>query len=704
MRVSSGGPLLVLFYGFPLWWYLGLGAFSIVLASVPMAWHLWRLRHELLLPKGFTIWALFLLTVLISGLMLPVEPPDTIGSGSVLTYTYRLGLYLSATIALVYVGNLEPRWVGSRRIPDALAFMFVVVVAGGMFGVLLPSWEAASVLERLLPQGLASNTFLNSLIHLDAADTQGILSSTGARPKAPFADANTWGANFSAFLPFFVLAWCRRSSGWRLLAAPVVLLAGAYVVVATLNRALWVTLAIGGLYAAIQAVRLRGWRGAVAVYAVAVAGLVLVVASGLPATIVDRFEHPHSDDRRSELALKTVKSVALGSPVVGFGNTRDVRGNFSSIAGGSTPECDACGVPPFGTQGQLWLVLFAQGFVGAIAFVWFLLYRMKRHLRARDLRTVVLFAAPLFLLLQLPFYDSLGIPLFATMIALGLMWASSGSVERRRRGGSTGQGRVVQPGPLDVGPAGMGPADPSRDSVLASTVWSRAARDVPVVAAVALTFLVAGTLATLIVPRTHAATVDVLVPNAPVQISVDGSARRAISIDTEAQRALSDDAMAAIQQRTGDPDPRASVGVQAHPLTRILELSYSNKDADLALAGAMALGDEYVKQRSDFLRERSDEVIGGLESAGVQEKVALGITARGPAARQRWADTLARHEGRLASAITSVPAPADVVRVPTEASEQDGLVSVTRVSALMLGILAGLLVVRAVHRRGGRHA
>ena len=115
---------------------------------------------------------------------------------------------------------------------------------------------------------------------------------------------------------------------------------------------------------------------------------VLVVASGLPATIVDRFEHPHSDDRRTELALKTVQSVALGSPVVGFGNTRDVRGNFSSIAGGSTPECDACGVPPFGTQGQFWLVLFAQGIVGAIAFVWFLLYRMGRHLRARDLRTV----------------------------------------------------------------------------------------------------------------------------------------------------------------------------------------------------------------------------------------------------------------------------------------------------------------------------
>ena len=171
----------------------------------------------------------------------------------------------------------------------------------------------------------------------------------------------------------------------------------------------------------------------------------------------------------------------------------------------------------------------------------------------------------------------------------------------------------------------------------------------PVVAAVALAFLVAGTIATMRVPRTHVATVDVLVPNAPVQISVDGTTRRAISIDTEAQRALSDDAMAAITQRTGDTDPRASVGWQAHPLTRVLELSYSNEDADLALAGAVALGEEYVRQRSDFLRERSDEVIGGLESAGVQEKAALGITARGQAARQRWATTLARHEGRLAA-------------------------------------------------------
>lgn len=699
--ISTGGPLLVLFYGFPLWWYLGLGGFAFVLASVPMAVHLWRVRHELLLPRGFAIWALFLLTVLVSGLMLPASAPFAIGSGSVLTYTYRLGLYLSATIALLYVGNLGPRWVSARRVPNALAFMFVVVVAGGVLGVLFPDWEATSVLERVLPPGLASNTFLNSLVHLDAADTETILGSTGARPKAPFADANTWGANFSAFLPFFVYAWCRRSSGWRLLAAPVVLMAGAYVVVATLNRALWATLAVGALYAGVQAIRLHRWRGVVAVGAVAVAGAVLVVAAGLPTTIVDRFEHPHSDDRRTELALKTAQSVALGSPVVGFGNTRDVRGNFSSIAGGSTPECEACGVPPFGTQGQFWLVLFAQGVVGAIAFVWFLLYRMARHIRARDLRTVTLLATPLFLLLQLLFYDSLGVPLFATMIALGLMWASGdGAARLEARGGSNPATSATPPGHA----AGTGAGDPSRDSVLARTFARRVARGAPVVAAVALAFLLAGTIATMRVPRTHVATVDVLVPNAPVHISVDGTTRRAISIDTEAQRALSDDAMTAITQRTGDTDPRASVVVAAHPLTKVLELSYSNDDADLALAGAVALGEEYVRQRAAFLRQRSDEVIGGLESAEVQEKAALGITATGQSARQRWATTLSRHEGRLAAAVTSMPAPADVVRVPSEASEQDAFVHVARVSALMLGILAGLLVVRAVRGGGARHA
>ena len=68
---------------------------------------------------------------------------------------------------------------------------------------------------------------------------------------------------------------------------------------------------------------------------------------------------------------------------MGFGSTRDVQGSFASIAGASTPDCSACGVPPLGTQGHLWGVIFSQGLVGAALFLAFFALALSRCWRCR---------------------------------------------------------------------------------------------------------------------------------------------------------------------------------------------------------------------------------------------------------------------------------------------------------------------------------
>lgn len=421
---QAGGPLLVLFYGFPVWWVLGLANIVFLLAGLVMATHLFHLGLGMRIPRGFWVWSVFLVSVLLSSLTLGAQAPHSVpgDDGSPLTFGYRLAWYLVLTIILLYVGNLDAIRAPARTLARAAAFMFVLIVAGGLLGVLAPTWEAKSLVEMLLPGSLASNEFVQSLVHLQAAEVQSIIGERDVRPTAPFPYANTWGAALAAYLPFFGYAWLGPGAGWRRFAAPPLLLLAGAVAVASLNRALWASLLFVAMYAAVQVVRLAGPKTLPVVLAVAAAVAVVSLGSGAGERVQDRFEAGHSDDRRGNLASITVDSVLTGSPVIGFGNVRRVEGSFASIAGGATPECPQCAVPQMGTQGQLWLVLFSQGLVGVLSFISFILYRLWRHARSRDVLVVTLLAVPIVALIQLPFYDSLGAPLAATLLALALMW------------------------------------------------------------------------------------------------------------------------------------------------------------------------------------------------------------------------------------------------------------------------------------------
>jgi hypothetical protein len=422
-----GWPLTALYAGFPLWWLLGLANFVIPLLAVPMAVRLMRER-PLRLPRGFALWALFLVWVLAGVFVLQVDAPGSVhgagGPGRYLTYAYRVAMYLAATVALLYVGNLSEREVGSTRIARLLGGMFVVTTVGGLVGVLFPHVSLASPVELLLPHALATDPYVQSLVHLRTAEVQTILGYAEARPVAPFNYANAWGANYSFFLPFFLLTWFGRKAGWRRWAGPVVLAVSAVPVAYSLNRGLWGALALGLAYVAVRlalAGRLLILQGLVG--GVLVVALMLVVTP-LGSLVSSRLDHPHSNDRRSALLTRTVSSVAEGSPVLGFGTTRNVQGSFASIAGGPTARCRGCGVPPLGTQGMLWSVLFYQGLVGGSLYLLFCAVRFLRHWRDRSPYSLAACAIVVMAAAEMFVYDFTGAPHVTLMIALGLAWRS----------------------------------------------------------------------------------------------------------------------------------------------------------------------------------------------------------------------------------------------------------------------------------------
>ena len=420
-----GWPLRLLYYGYPVWWLVGCAQPMFIVVSIPMLFAV--LRRPVKVPRGFAIWLLFLVWVFASVLVLWTNVPGTVpvhGLSRLFIFSYRTLWYLALTIVLLYVGNLDEDELSGMAISRMFGYMFVVVVIGGFIGVLDPHLQLRSVAETVLPHHLTGNAFVHQIVHPRVAEVQSFLGFASARPSAPYFYTNAWGSNLSLYLPFFILAWRDRRAGWRRVVAPIIVIAALVPAIYSLNRGLWIGVIAMAVFVAVRlAVHGRVWAVRGLVGAVLVGGLVFV-ASPLHSLVDQRLHHGHSNTRRTDLAGTTFRTTADASPVIGFGNTRRVLGNFSSIAGGARPDCPVCAAPPLGTQGHLWLIVISQGLVGAGLFLAFFVRRFAAHLRDRSPYAVAGTAVLVAAAVELPFYDMLADPLFTVMIVVALLWRS----------------------------------------------------------------------------------------------------------------------------------------------------------------------------------------------------------------------------------------------------------------------------------------
>lgn len=428
-----GWPLAALLVLYPLWWILGMGTLIVFVLAVPMVVHLAR-RRPVAVPPGFGIWLLFLVWVLGSMLMLGENPPGTLpdtGASRLVSVGFNLAGYLSATVILLYAGNLTEAEYPRRRLMRQLGFFFVVVVCGGLLGVLAPTFQFTSLVEVLLPQSIAQNGFVRSLVHPASSQIQDVLGFPSPRPSAPFGYTNTWGNCLALLVGWFAVSWLRRADsgpGRRLVGAAVLGLA-AVPVVYSLNRGLWLGI---GLIVAIAAVRLA-LRGRLLVIggllaALTVIGLV-VATSPLAAIIEGRFENPRSNNIR-EFTVERTLDVLEHSPVIGLGATRAALGSSSSIAIGADDMCPRCGNPTLGSNGQLWLLLVAQGIGGAVLYFGFFLRSLWAYRRDRSPIGDAGFLALLLPFLFMFVYNALTMPLVISFLSIALLWRNEQEAER----------------------------------------------------------------------------------------------------------------------------------------------------------------------------------------------------------------------------------------------------------------------------------
>jgi hypothetical protein len=420
--LKPGWPLAVVYLGFPLWWALGLAQLIFFAMAAAMAVILYRQR-PLRVPRGFGLWLLFLIWMLAGVFLFRADAPDTVpggGLGRLAGFTVWAGWYVAVTIGMLYVANTA-RQVSTQRIVRLLGWMFVVTTGFGVLAMLAPTLEFRSPMEMLLPQRLVSTNFVRTLVHPSLSSSSDFLGYVQARPTAPFPYSNAWGNNLALYLPFFVLAWFGRDAGWRRKVGPVVLIAAIFPITFSLNRGLWIALAVAAVYAAVRlAVNGRGRALQVLVAAVLVGGLAFV-SSPLFDTLVLRLETPHSNDRRAGTVTAVVSITAEGSPFVGYGTTRTMQGSFNSLAGGETEECHQCAAPPLGTQGFMWRLVLTTGFVGAALCLSFFALQFLRRARGPAPLDVTTCTVLIVAVLCFFVYDSLGSAMFTAFLAIGLM-------------------------------------------------------------------------------------------------------------------------------------------------------------------------------------------------------------------------------------------------------------------------------------------
>lgn len=371
-------PVVALIAFHPLWFLLGISGFTWVLLAIPMAISLTR-RRDLVVPKGFGFWLLFMVAV--TGSVLSIgEIPRLSG------WVLRYGYYCGVLIFLLYLlngGKGLPVWTIIR----SFSILWLATVFGGYLAYVVGTLSFRSPMGYIMPGALVENELIGTLVTPSFADIQDVIGFPIPRAKAPFPYTNSWGSMLALLTPFGMIALNDERVGLPRRLVRVALFASIVPAVTSLNRGLWLSLGLGLIYVAFR-LGVGGNSRAIRTSMVA-AGLLAAILfiTPLGGLIQTRISTGHSNEDRAELATDAIEGSLL-RPVFGWGGPRPNDRN----------------IPPVGTHGQMWFTLFSYGFVGAgaylgglISLAWYT--RKQSTVNGMWAHTVIIIG-----MIQMPFY------------------------------------------------------------------------------------------------------------------------------------------------------------------------------------------------------------------------------------------------------------------------------------------------------------
>lgn len=377
-------PLWPMTVGMPLAWLVGVHSFVWCLPTVVFGARILSDRN-VRFPRSSIPLVGFLGWIVLSTAML--RSVQGIG-----LFAYRWLLFAGALATLVWLVNVSRQRVPSDQIVDWMAQLWIWLVVFGYLGIIAPNLSTASPFQVALgPLGRVG--FVDELTRWRFAETQGFLGYALPRPAAPFNATNGWGAAIGILTPFFIRSWIVQPDRARRQKGYLLGLAALYPIIVSVNRGLWISLGVALVYFAAR----KALRGRFAAMAVLVGALLavgaLLVATPAGDLVGDRLDNSErSNDSRSSL-YGLAFDGAVESPLVG---------NGAPERAASAPD-----LPPVGTHGLLWYLMFVHGFVGMALFVGWLAGEVWRSGRVRRADGWWTHLALLIGLVQVPFYGLL---------------------------------------------------------------------------------------------------------------------------------------------------------------------------------------------------------------------------------------------------------------------------------------------------------
>jgi len=394
--VDPAWPIIPLTFGMPIAYFLGFGALVWIVPALGIAIPLVQ-RRSLRMPLS----ALPLVGLVLWIPVTAVRLPDVHSTG---VFVYRWLIWVSALTGMLWLCNTSTLRLATKRIVDMLAYLWIVLVGFGYLALTFPTTAVPSLLQRLLPTGLASTPFISDLTIIRFAELQTFIEGTVPRPAAPLPATNGWGSTLALLTPFFILSWLlapsrrRRLWGWILLGAAVVPLA------ISTNRGAWLSIGLGLVYFAARKAHRGDTRPLLAVGAVGVVAVALVMLTPLSGMVSTRLSETAASNTTREDVYKQAYSRALDSPVLGYG----------------APE-SADHSPPIGTHGLVWYVMFSHGFPALALLLVALGTLFFATFRARTPAALWAHVCIFMCITQLPYYGLL--PQFVLVgIAAGISW------------------------------------------------------------------------------------------------------------------------------------------------------------------------------------------------------------------------------------------------------------------------------------------
>jgi polysaccharide biosynthesis protein PslJ len=392
-------PLLLMTVGMPVAYFLGFAAIVWVIPAfafgIPMI-----LRRSLRVPG-------MIVPLAILAAWIPFSALELSGLNSLPVFLYRWLLWVSTVAVFLWLCNTSTRKVPTERIVSMLATLWIVLVGFGFLAILFSHVAIASPLQMVMPQSLASNSFIYDLTVIRFAELQTFATGAVPRPAAPLPATNGWGSTLGLLLPFFVLSWLSAPSARRRVWGWVIATAAVVPIAVSTNRGLWLSIAVALVYFAGR----RALRGdARPMFAVAMLGALaftLVLFTPLNSIVAARLDNSQASNATRENVYKQAFDGTKKSPLLGNG----------------APESTdpAAQSPPIGTHGLMWYVMFCHGFPGLAMLLVALGALFASTMLARTPTALWAHICILICITQVPYYGLLP-QIVVVGVAAGIAW------------------------------------------------------------------------------------------------------------------------------------------------------------------------------------------------------------------------------------------------------------------------------------------